>query len=100
VYTIGRVAVSNFTCRDYWNPWWRPTPGRPLDHMRQMKRPFEVRDGGYVIRYKSSNTAHEIEGPAFPIRKRRAKATKPNGRTRRRLEQLQRLRDDKRVARA
>jgi len=93
VYPIGRVAVSNFTYRSYWNPWAKPSARLRLDHRGLMKRPFEVRKGGYVVRYKASNTAHTIDGRAFPIRKRLVKASKPNGRTRRRLEQLAKLSD-------
>jgi hypothetical protein len=59
--------------------------------MRLIKRPFEVRKGGYLVRYRASDTAHTIDGKAFPIRKRVVKEQKPNGRTRRRLEQLVKL---------
>jgi hypothetical protein len=93
VYEIGRVAVSNFTYRPYWNPWAKPGRGVRLDHLGLITRPFEVRKGGYLVRYRASDTAHAIDGRAFPIRKRLVKEQKPNGRTRRRLEQLVKLSD-------
>jgi hypothetical protein len=89
-YNIDGVAVSNFTYPDYWNPWGRKTRLRKLDHLGKIKRAFEVRDGGYLVRYKGRRRSF-VDGPTFAIARRRAKAAKPNGRTRRRLEQIERV---------
>jgi hypothetical protein len=58
--------------------------------MGLIRRPFEVRDGGYLVRYKGRRQS-TINGPAFPVARRRAKESKPNGRTRRRLEQIAKI---------
>lgn len=89
VYEIDGVSVSNFVYPDYWNPWAARTRTRSLDRMRLVTRPFEVREGGYLLRYKGRRRSY-VEGHKFPIAERRTKESKPNGRTRRRLEQLRR----------
>jgi hypothetical protein len=89
-YEIDGVAVSNFTYPDYWNPWGRKTRSRKLDHMGRITRAFEVRDGGYLVRYKGRRRSF-VDGPGLAIARRRAKESKPNGRTRRRLEQIERV---------
>ena len=89
-YNIDGVAVSNFTFPDYWNPWAKKTRIRRLDQMGKVTRPFEVRDGGYLVRYKGRRRSY-VYGPTFAVAKRRVKESKPNGRTRRRLEQLERV---------
>jgi hypothetical protein len=89
-YNIDGVAVSNFTYPDYWNPWGRKTRGHKLDHMGRIKRAFEVRDGGYLVRYKGRRRSF-VDGPTLAIARRRSKESKPNGRTRRRLEQIERV---------
>ena len=89
-YNIDGVAVSNFTYPDYWNPWGRKTRLRKLDHLGKITSAFEVREGGYLVRYKGRRRSF-VDGPALAIARRRAKAAKPNGRTRRRLEQIERV---------
>jgi hypothetical protein len=89
-YNIDGVAVSNFTFPDYWNPWAHKTRLHKLDQMGRITRPFEVRDGGYLVRYKGRRQSF-VYGPKFAIARRRAKESKPNGRTRRRLEQIGKL---------
>lgn len=90
IYDIDGVAMSNFTFPDYWNPWGQKRRGHRLDYMGLITRPFEVRDGGYLVRYKGKR-ANYIYGHKFAIRQRLAKESKPNGRTRRRLEQLEKI---------
>jgi hypothetical protein len=89
-YNIDEVAVSNFTFPDYWNPWAKKTRLRKLDQMGKVTRPFEVRAGGYLVRYKGSRRSY-VYGPSFASARRRVKESKPNGRTRRRLEQVERV---------
>jgi hypothetical protein len=89
-YDIDGIAVSNFTYPDYWNPWARKRRGHPLDHMGNLTRPFEVRPGGYLVRYKGRRRGY-VNGPKFTRARRQAKEAKPNGRTRRRLEQMTKL---------
>jgi len=89
-YDIDGVAVSNFTFPDYWNPWAKKTRLHRLDQMGKVSRPFEVRDGGYLVRYRGRRRSF-VYGPRFAIAKRREKESKPNGRTRRRLEQLEKI---------
>jgi hypothetical protein len=86
-YNIDGVAVSNFTYPDYWNPWARKRRGHPLDHMRKVTRPFEVREGGYLVRYKGRRRGY-VYGPKLATARLRLKEAKPNGRTRLRLEQI------------
>ena len=89
-YNIDGIAVSNFTYPDYWNPWGRKTRSRKLDHLGRVTRAFEVREGGYLVRYKGRRRSF-VDGPDLSIGRRRAKEAKPNGRTRRRLEQIERV---------
>jgi hypothetical protein len=89
-YNIDGIAVSNFTYPDYWNLWARKRRGHPLDHMRKVTRPFEVREGGYLVRYKGQRRG-VLYGPKFATSRRRLKEAKPNGRTRRRLEQIEKV---------
>jgi hypothetical protein len=86
-YNVDGVAVSNFTYPDYWNPWARKRRGHPLDHMRKITRPFEVREGGYLVRYKGRRRGY-VYGPKLATARLRLKEAKPNGRTRLRLEQI------------
>lgn len=86
-YNIDGIAVSNFTYPDYWNPWGKKTRLQKLDRMGKITRSFEVRDGGYLVRYKGRRRSF-VYGPKFAIARRRAKESKPNGRTRRRIEQI------------
>jgi hypothetical protein len=79
-YEIGGVAVSNFVYPEYWNPWAKK--GTRLDHMRRIGKPFEVRAGGYQVRYRG-NVEHTIWGPAFP--KWRKDAKKANAARRMRI---------------
>jgi len=94
IYDIDGVAVSNFTYPDYWNPWGEKRRGHPLDHLGLVARPFEVRAGGYLVRYKGRRVNY-VYGHKFAVRRRLVKETKPNGRTRRRLEQLAKFGDRK-----
>jgi hypothetical protein len=89
-YNIDSVAVSNFVFPDYWNPWAKRTRLRKLDQMGKVTRPFEVREGGYLVRYKGRRASY-VYGPSLAVARRRVKEGKPNGRTRRRLEQLERV---------
>src|SRR5262245_16429278 len=89
-YDIDGIAVSNFTYPDYWNPVGTKRRGHKLDQMGKITGAFEVRDGGYLVRYKGRRRSF-VYGPKFAIARRRVKEEKPNGRTRRRLEQIEKL---------
>jgi hypothetical protein len=89
-YNIDGIAVSNFTFPAYWNPWGTKSRGHKLDQMGKITRAFEVREGGYLVRYHGRKRSY-VDGPKFPIARRRSKEEKPNGRTRRRLEQIHRI---------
>jgi hypothetical protein len=55
--------------------------------MRKITRPFEVREGGYLVRYKGRRRGY-VYGPKLATARLRLKEAKPNGRTRLRLEQI------------
>jgi hypothetical protein len=89
-YNINGVAVSNFVYPAYWNPWAKKRRGHKLDHMGLIAKPFEVRENGYVVRYRG-NEEHTVWGPAYPKWRIKMKKTKPNGRTHARLEEIAKL---------
>jgi hypothetical protein len=89
-YNIDGVAVSNFVHPDYFNPWAKKRRGHKLDHMGLVKKPFETRPGGYVVRHRGLQDK-TVWGPELPRWKREMKTTTAHRRTRVRLEELKRL---------
>jgi len=77
-YTINGVTVSNFVTPQYFEPP-QNLSGVILDFMKLVKKPYEVRPGGYMQYY--ANGWHQVvnQGKA-----RRAYRSTPNGRQARR----------------
>jgi hypothetical protein len=73
-YNIRGVAVSNFVYPDYFNPWATKRRGHKLDHMGVIKKPFEVRPGGYTMRHRGQADA-TVWGKKYPEWRRRMKLT-------------------------
>jgi hypothetical protein len=72
-----RVSVSDFVYPDWFNPY--VAPGTQLDHMRVLKKPFEIAPDGYVIHHTSAGV-RDIWGRSYP-RWRKAGKRKPASRT-------------------
>jgi hypothetical protein len=64
-YDIDGIAVSNFVHPDYFNPFAKAGKGVKLDHMGLIKKPFEVRKDGYVMRHKGAKDA-TVWGDEYP----------------------------------
>ncbi len=89
-YNIGGIAVSNFVYPDYFNPWAKKRRGHKLDHMGLIKKPFEVRPHGYVMRHRGRRDA-TIWGRRYPQWRYAMKTTAGHRRTRFRLTELAKL---------
>ncbi len=67
-YTIAlrdgrRVSVSDFVYPDWFNPY--VPAGTQVDHMRKLRRPFEIAPDGYVIHHTSTGVRN-IWGRSYP----------------------------------
>jgi hypothetical protein len=74
-----RVAVSNFVYPAWFNPFVRA--GARIDHMGVLERPFQISEGGYVIRHTPSGGVRNVWGRRYP-RWRKAGKRRQGSRTR------------------
>jgi hypothetical protein len=72
-----RVSVSDFVYPDWFNPY--VPAGTQVDHMRVLRKPFEIAPDGYVIHHTAAGV-RDIWGRSYP-RWRKASKRKPASRT-------------------
>ena len=72
-----RVSVSDFVYPDWFNPY--VPAGTQVDHMKVLRKPFEIAPDGYVIHHTGSG-ARNIWGRSYP-RWRKASKRRPASRT-------------------
>ena len=72
-----RVSVSDFVYPDWFNPY--VGAGTRVDHMRVLRKPFEIAPEGYVIHHTSAGV-RDIWGRSYP-RWRKAAKREPASRT-------------------
>jgi hypothetical protein len=72
-----RVSVSDFVYPDWFNPY--VPEGTRVDHMRVLRKPFEIAPDGYVIHHTAAG-ARNIWGRSYP-RWRKASKRAPASRT-------------------
>jgi hypothetical protein len=73
----GRVSVSDFVYPDWFNPY--VPAGTQVDHMKVLRKPFEIAPDGYVIHHTNGG-ARNIWGKTYP-RWRKASKRRPASRT-------------------
>jgi hypothetical protein len=90
VTTYGeKVQVSNFVLPEWFTS--TPTPGAQFDYLGNLKQPFSMTSGGYVIKMQGGKVSQEY-GAGHPAWKRESKLH-PASRTARRLNAMNGVRD-------
>ncbi len=69
-YEINGVGLSDFVFPAYFNPW--AAPEVQLDFLNLVRKPFEVRPGGYAI-VMNQGSVHQVWGAEYPVWKRISK---------------------------